>query len=346
VGVGEIEIENNDAVDRRAFGGHMLSRVGRFAREWAKIDPWTNVYGLARTLLALATASTLVFSHSSSLFRPAAGLVSMPPICVGLGSAGLFCQTGAERLELGRWIAVAILLLVASGYRPRFTGVLHWWVSFSLQANAVMVDGGDQATAVLTLLLIPVTLTDDRTWHWHAAKNATLGAWEETKRLIARTFLTLARVQVAGIYYHAAVGKTAVAQWADGTALYYWFNNPTFGAPPWLLRLLTPILEGSVTLPLFTWSVILLELALAAALVMPKKRWGLFLIAGIGLHAGIILVHGLVSFGTMMMAALVLYLRPIEQPFAFPFKRRHARCDTSDRFGLIADDHSYFGASP
>jgi hypothetical protein len=36
---------------------------------------------------------------------------------------------------------------------------------------------------------------------------------------------------------------------------------------------------------------------------------------GIGLHAGIIAIHGLWSFSTVMFGALVLYLRPPERAF-------------------------------
>lgn len=38
-------------------------------------NPWTNAYGLARSLIGLATLLTLLFNDSSILFKPAAGLV-------------------------------------------------------------------------------------------------------------------------------------------------------------------------------------------------------------------------------------------------------------------------------
>jgi hypothetical protein len=36
---------------------------------------------------------------------------------------------------------------------------------------------------------------------------------------------------------------------------------------------------------------------------------------GIAFHIGIIVLLGLMSFGLVMIAALILYLRPLEQPF-------------------------------
>ena len=48
----------------------------------------------------------------------------------------------------------------------------------------------------------------------------------------------------------------------------------------------------------------------------PSARRSPLLLAGLALHAGILVMHGLVSFSIAMMAALILYLRPSEMPFA------------------------------
>jgi hypothetical protein len=57
------------------------------------------------------------------------------------------------------------------------------------------------------------------------------------------------------------------------------------------------------------------------ALVMPKKQWNMLLIAGILFHISIGFSMGLISFGFAMIAALLLYLRPLEQEFSFGFLR-------------------------
>ncbi len=292
----------------------MLKKLGKFGQTWASsTSPWTNVYGLARTLLALGTLSTLVFSHSSSIFAPAVG-VTDPPVCVGAQQLALFCQF-PEHLELARWIAVALLLVVASGWRPRITGILHWWVAFSLFTTGVLVDGGDQATAVLTLLLVPVTLTDGRRWHWQRmpAEAPTGGA--VYRRLLALSSLLVVRLQVAGIYFHAAVGKVAVEEWGDGTAMYYWLSDPGFGTPDWLTPFVMPVLTNPVTVVLLTWSVILFEILLFMGLVMEKRYRGPLLVAGIVFHAGIAVFQGLASFAFAMWGALILFLRPVEAEF-------------------------------
>jgi len=54
-----------------------------------------------------------------------------------------------------RWVSILVLLVAASGWRPRYTAIPMWWVLFGNQASLTVVDGGDQISAVLALLLIP-----------------------------------------------------------------------------------------------------------------------------------------------------------------------------------------------
>jgi antimicrobial peptide system SdpB family protein len=320
-----------------------LSSLGRKARHWAEAQtPWTNVYGVARSLLATGTAATLLFNDSTILFRPASG-ITQTINCANLSRAGVFCLLPAH-LEVARWAAVLILLVVASGWRPRITGLLHWWVAYSLQTSALVLDGGDQVTAVLTLLLLPVTLTDSRRWHWTtpppARVDAPLTLKSTLSRLCALSALLVIRIQVSGIYLHAAVSKMSINEWIDGTVLYYWFTDPLVGLPGWLSPLLLPVATSPVV-AILTWSALLVELLLFMGLVMPKKAWSALLVAGIAFHGGIALMMGLISFGLAMTAALILYLRPWEREFRLhrlygirrvssPILRQRAKSKESD----------------
>jgi antimicrobial peptide system SdpB family protein len=299
----------------------MLTRLGQWARQRARDNvPWTNVYGLARTLLALGTAVTLAFTHTSYLFEPAAGIPSAP-LCDSAARIGVFCLVAPARLELVRWLLVAALLVVASGWRPRFTALVHWWIAFSLQNNGVVLDGGDQATFVLVTLMLPLALTDQRPWHWTRPDESTgldLPVAEELRRMVGLFATTLLRIQVAAIYFHAAIGKFGVQEWTDGTAVYYYFRDPSFGATASVLTFINPILFHPWGVCAISWGTLAVEYMLSAALFMKKKYWRPLLILGLALHAGIIFVHGLVSFAFAMFAALVVYLRPFEEPFALP----------------------------
>ena len=139
---------------------------------------------------------------------------------------------------------------------------------------------------------------------------------EELRRIVALFAVTALRIQVAAIYFHAAIGKFGVEAWVDGTAVYYYFRHPGFGAAPAVLSWLDPVLFSPVGVCAISWGTLVLEYLLSAALFMPKRYWKPLLVAALALHAGIIVVHGLMSFALAMFAALIVYLRPMEERFS------------------------------
>ena len=292
----------------------MLSALGRWVLAWsAQSRPWTNVVGLARTLLALGTTLTLAFNDTGLLLRPAAGIPDVPR-CDGVRQLGAFCLAPAH-LGVVRWLAVILLLVAASGWRPRITALPHWWIAFSFQANAILIDGGDHVTTILTLLLVPVALSDPRRWHWDNDAAAAAPGHRIYARTAAAVTLVVIRVQVAAIYLDAAITKFPVREWADGTVLYYWFGDPVFGLPRWLERAGNAVVTRPAV-AVATWSILLLEVVLAMGLVMDKRFRPYLLVSGVLLHTGIAFVHGLPTFGLAMASALILYLRAPERPFA------------------------------
>jgi antimicrobial peptide system SdpB family protein len=291
----------------------MLTRIGAWARPILERSPWASGLGLARTLLALGTLGTLLTTSPQTLMAPLAD-GTIPPTCDALTKWGLWCAVTAGQGELARWLSVAVLLLVASGWRPRFTGVLHWYVVWSLMANASILDGGDQVTTVLALLLIPVTLTDPRRWHWQSVPRKEPGV----ARVVAYTGMVLVQIQVAVIYFHASIAKLSVREWADGTAMFYWLRHPTFGADGWVRPIVELVTGSPVGVAVMTWAAIALEFALAVALLLRPPLRRVLLVAGITFHGLIALTMGLISFSTAMTAALLLYLLPIGHQVARP----------------------------
>jgi antimicrobial peptide system SdpB family protein len=302
--MGLAEHVDGHAVEGRPRDGDLLNlavaRLGRWLRPRLAAAPWSSGLGLARTVLALGTAGTLVATAPSDMATNAT-------TCSGLGSAGLFCAVPTWHGHLARWAAVAVLLLVASGWRPRLTAIPHWYVSWSFLANLTVLDGGDQVTSILTLLLIPVGLTDPRRWHWGHPPAGRPG----TARLVAYAAIGLIHLQVAVVYFQSSIAKLGVREWAEGTAMYYYLQHPLFGAPPWLAPVTDVISHSPLGVALLTWAPLVLEFTLAIAIVLrpPAKR--VLLVLGIGFHSTIALTMGLVSFDFAMSGALLLYLLPI-----------------------------------
>jgi antimicrobial peptide system SdpB family protein len=301
----------------------MLTQLGRWARPRLSAPVCGSGLGLARTLLALGTLGTLVFTDPVALMSPLAGGV-VPPMCTGVTNAGIWCV--AANLASARWISVALLVIVASGWRPRLTAIAHWYVAWSLIANATLQDGGDQITAVLTLLLIPICLTDSRRWHWTPSKPSTseIGA----RQVVGRIGLLLIQIQVTVIYLHASMAKLGVEEWTDGTAMYYWSRHPTFGAPGWLRPVMDFVSGSPLGVTAITWGSVALEFSLAIAIFLGPQVKRVLLVAGVMFHAGIAVHMGLVSFLAATSAGLVLALWPVGHNVRWPlwvYKRVQVR---------------------
>jgi antimicrobial peptide system SdpB family protein len=285
----------------------LTARLGRWARTWMTADPWSSGLGLARTVLALGTLATLLATGPDVLMSPLAGGIR-PPLCTGPGAISVWCVTPTGHPEVARWLSVAVLAVVASGWRPMLTVVPHWWVAWSFAASTSVQDGGDQITAILTLLLIPIGLTDLRRSHWQRSERP---AGVTVARVVAYAALLLIHLQVAGLYFQASVSKLSVAEWGDGTATFYWFQHTVFGAPAYL-HPVTSIVGGSPLLvSLTTYASLVVEFALGIAIFFSQRTKSILLVLGLLFHDMIALTMGLISFDAAMSAALLLYLLPI-----------------------------------
>lgn len=292
----------------------MLNDAVRRFHAWvADQNPWTDVYGVARSIIALASAITLITNDASGLFMPASGMPDAPR-CEGIASSGMYCLSPS--LEIARFAAIAVLLVVASGWRPRWTAIPHWYVTWSYFSSATILDGGDQMAAIMTVLLLPIALGDGRRWHWQPAIAHRSSSTLPT--LVALAGVLLIRVQLAYVYAEAAVGKLRVDEWRNGTATYYYLLDPVFGAASWQRPAMAAVLDSAIGVLALTWGTLLLEALLFAGLLAARPYRRILLPLGLAFHLGIAFFQGLPSFSLTMCAALLLYLRPVDEPFALP----------------------------
>ncbi|MEM6275188.1 MAG: sporulation-delaying protein SdpB family protein [Myxococcota bacterium] len=266
---------------------------------------FTNVYGLARSLIAFGSLTTLAFSSTEVLFSPLAGVPEAPQCTSPAVSLGLFCVMGERWLHEARLLGILVLLMTVAGWKPRFLGVLHAYVSLSMYMSLSIKDGGDQIASMLSLMLVPATLLDSRDWHWSAPPQAaTLPA------ALAYPWLLICRIQVSFLYWHASVGKLRETTWRNGTALYYISKSNMFGfafpGSDWLLG-------NAVVVLSMTWGVLIAEALLSMGLLASADAKKGLLILGCLLHLGIALFMSLPSFSIVMFGALLLYLRPFDQ---------------------------------
>ena len=276
--------------------------------------PYTNVIGLARTVVAIGTLLTLIINPISNLYHKK---YDGTLINEKLNGIDTFCKynfftiLGDKYVNLMVYLAIIILLVTVSGYFIKITSLLHWWISISFLYFSSIIDGGDQIATILTFLLIPICLTDPRKNHWTKIK-----PFAATQNIFAIVTTWIIRLQVAVIYFHAAISKMAVPEWENGTAIYYWFNHSVFGQPQYL-SFINNFLSNYIIVSIATYGAIMLEIAIFLGLFAKMRYRQKILICGITFHFIIILIHGIFSFFFSISACLLIYLIPTHNNLNF-----------------------------
>jgi len=288
--------------------------------EKVNLNYHSQLIGFCRTLLAFATLVTLLFNSQSVLFPLAKqSYASTPYAEFFIGQFSIF-NLLSEHYLIAKSISILILMFVIIGWRPKITCIFHWWITMSLFSGSPSVDGGDQLAQILTLLLLPICLTDKRKWHWSLSLSKQVKSYS-LKNLFLYSFYLIIRLQVCFVYFQAATHKLNVTEWVDGTATYYWFNHPYFGLNDSLKWLSEILFYSYLSSTIITWGAIILELLLFMALIAKNKYKNFLFIAGVFFHLAIWFVHGLFSFFLVMVVALMLYLIPIDTQIDFNLLR-------------------------
>lgn len=283
---------------------HWLSRVARSALLTARhFDPRGLPLAVGRSLMAGAMLSELVFTPNGGLFDNVAGL-SGGASCDGIRSISVWClsQELTHGFLLGDIIAIGVLVLVVSGYRPRWTCIPHWYVTFGFAVSMTVPNGGDSIAKIATLLLVPLCLGDRRTWQWQDPVVPLAPTW----RGITYATTLVARLQVCIIYLSVAVAKLTDYAWSHGTAMYYIFNHPAYGLPSDVRPMLPAFFYSAWFNATLTWSVVALQLVVAITVLGPRSMRLVAFALGVALHAAIIMVMGLPSFGLVMISLVTI----------------------------------------
>jgi antimicrobial peptide system SdpB family protein len=214
------------------------------------------------------------------------------------------------RLEM-QVLAIMILVIVISGYFIKITSLFHFWISVSLFMIRPVSIGVENIIMLLTLLLIPVCLFDERKNHWHSPFET-----NKFNSSIQNFFLFFIKLQVAFIYYDSLHDKLFIKEWLNGTVIYYWFTHNFFGLHPYLVNFFQPVLTNIYVLLLIAWSALAFEGVLAVAFLFPSNFKLPLLKCGIIFHFLILLIHGFAFLFFVMSAALFLYLYPAGKSFS------------------------------
>jgi len=270
----------------------------------------SNVVTLSRALLALSFLLTLVFTPLYDLF-PTQHLILIKQNVEYSLHLNFFLWF--DNIKIPYIISIVVLLLSIFGLFPRYMSILQFWVSFSVYHSALVTEGGDQINSILSLLFIPLCLSDNRKNGWYSKKNYNQNS-QKSNLFLYNSFVALLfiKIQISLLYFNAGVAKIYAPEWSNGSAVYYWFYDPTFGAPHWFDFLFGFFFKNDITVTIINWSVIFLEIIIFISFFLKQKFKYLIFPIAILFHFLIILVHGLPSFFLSMSGCLVIYLLNVE----------------------------------
>lgn len=193
---------------------------------------------------------------------------------------------------------ISSLACLLIGWQTRTAAVLAWLSHLALNVSGNMsIYGVDQFAniALFYCVVFPVgqTLSMDSN-----GRPETPTAW-------ARIALRVLQVHLCVVYFASGIEKASGTQWWNGEAIWRAVMRPGLGqfdlswlaSVPWLAMLLC-------------WGTLLVELGYAF-LVWPGRTRKLMVLATIGMHAGIAVMMGLVSFaGVMIVLNAAAFLVP------------------------------------
>jgi len=165
--------------------------------------------------------------------------------------------------------------------------------------DAPIHNSGDTVMIVMSfyLLLSPAgaACSLDRLWR------VLRGQEDDAPPLIVPWAQRLMQLQIATLYLCASLSKVTGPQWMDGTATYY----PLHLAES--LRFPIPGRDNIYVINLATWGTIIVELALATFIWVPRLRLYV-LAAGVALHLGIEYTFNIPLFSALMVTSYLNFL--------------------------------------
>lgn len=266
---------------------------------------------IGRTLLAVAQATVVLLTPWRFLTPSLVGDENGGPSCGGVGALAITC-VGEPESTFGLVGTTVVLALVASGFFPQITAILHAYVSFSIATSFGLPDGGEQIAQIFSILLIPLSFVLPWLNGWRPKASAR-GGWmrhESIQGIVVATWV-FARLQFAFVYLESGISKLATEDWLNGSAMYYVFRDPSFGATGILGDLALWVTDSPLGTAAISWGTIIGESMIGVLLLVGRKlaRRVAFILIAL-LHVGIIAFIGLWSFGLIMIAVAICVCIP------------------------------------
>lgn len=261
---------------------------------------------IGRAIIALGQLIFLVFTSEQARFAEVGSQV-VGPRCQGWSQGSVYCLIGTEKAVLADALVGLGLILVISGLYPRWTGLLHLYLTYAISTTLPLSDNGKSAVLVFVAVLALVSFSDERRLAY--TTDLTTDYIGKPIGRISQTAILFGRIYLCLLYAAAAISQLGGGLWADDAASQQSATHTFLGE--WLQALGTPwSFAQDWPLALALWVPVALEVLIAVNILgTANMRRAAFTFVVI-LHAGTALSTGSVSFGLIMIGCCLAVVTP------------------------------------
>jgi antimicrobial peptide system SdpB family protein len=272
-------------------------------RAFKENQPLDFAYWLFRSLLAFSTLLLFILNYNTmkDIYN-----YGENPFKLFFIKYDIFSILG---FNLGYWVSLFFLSLVIIGFLPCFSAIMHFYVQTSYILHyPSMSDGGDYIVTIITFLFLFPLITDFRLSFIHSLPNFKFYQIYQKQSLLINFYAI--RLFICIVYFHATVSKFHVVEWYNGTALYYFINDPLSGNANLIeIPFFKYILSNHILITLFSWGTLLTEALIAFMLFSENYKLRKFVFfLGCFLHLCIIPLFYIPMFSFRMISCLYFYL--------------------------------------
>ena len=206
-------------------------------------------------------------------------------------------------LWVAHLVALVVFLMMTVGLYTRVATVLAWFITINYCHRLMGAQFGlDQINVMLAMYLMLGTSGDAYSLdQWRRRRRG-----EETPpaRVSTNVAIRLIQLHLCVIYFFGGLAKMHGSSWWDGSATWMSVANYEYQSLDMTWLAAWPTLTALLTHVTVFWE------AYYCFLVWPRVTRPLILLLAVGVHGGIALCLGMITFGVIMLVANLAFVSP------------------------------------
>ncbi len=229
-------------------------------------------------------------------------------------------SSGSMWFDVVFHLGIVVAVLFTLGWKTRLMTTLHWLFLWSLyERNPTLLDAGDILMNITLIYFVAVDGGRYLSLDAHRGRVSRTGTYRyRLGSLLHNAGLAAVLLQLCIVYLTSAMFKLQGEQWQDGTALHYIMQWHPYPWPTWI----SAVYDNMSVVVLLTYGTVLIQLSFPYLLLNRRTR-ALAVVGILGMHVGIALVMGLLTFSWVMMSFEFMVLTDHDYQRLLAWSRKH-----------------------